>query len=455
MTFNRKNQLSILEKLYNSTENNAVVFYSANDSDLDEIIKEFLIDKDFFYYNSVQVSKDEQLRLFVNSINSQLSKLSISEYSYADALKVMQEVKCEKRVVVINEFQHIIRFSTDLIDEILKCINNKWGNQPVLFILTSTNQYFIENQIVEKLGSYAYELSGLIKLSELTFKDIVSYFGNYSTEDRILAYGITAGKSERIKAFNPDISLKDNIIQNILDKNSYLYQRGTSILPPELREHSVYNTILLSLANGYTKLNDIHKRTGYSRAKISVYLNNLIEHNLIEKIDSFDSLGKDNAVKGVYAIKDGFLSFFYRFVFPNMSMLDVLSPDKFYKNYIAENLADYGCYYFRKVCYEYLMILDKLEKLPIKIKESGIWLGKIGNIDIVCTDTNENTLIGYCEFTKDKMTFEDFEWLQFCVSKAKLSDDVYYLFSKNGFDERIHEYAGQKNNVVLIDAAML
>ena len=74
MTFNRKSQLSTLEKLYNVGENDAVVLYSTTDSDLHEIIKEFLINKDFFYYKAVQVSCEEQVRNFAYSINEQLSK---------------------------------------------------------------------------------------------------------------------------------------------------------------------------------------------------------------------------------------------------------------------------------------------------------------------------------------------------------------------------------------------
>ena len=455
MTFNRKNQLQSLEKLYNSTDNEAVVFYSAIDSDLNEIMEEFLSNKDFFYYKSVQVSPEEQVRLFVDSINSQLTKRTIEEETYSEALKVMLETKCEKRVIVIDEFQHIVKYSTNLIDEIFKCINNKWGNQPVLFILTSTNLYFNENQLVEKLGDNAYQLSGIITLSDLSFTDIVNYFDKYSTEDRVIAYALTGGRARRVKSLDNTISLKENIINNILNSNSLLYNRGLNMLPPELREHSVYNTILFNLAAGNNKLNDLHKNTWYSRAKISVYLNNLMEHDLIEKIESYDSDGRDNTIKGVYAIKDGFLEFFYRFIYPDVTMLEILPKDKFYKSFIAPYLNDFSCNTFRKVCLEYIKILGRLNKLPINISKTGIWLGKVGTIDIVASDDKGNTIIGLCEFKKDYMTYEDFEWLQFCVKQAKISGDYYYLFAKKGFDDRIKEFANIERNVVLIDLNML
>ena len=115
MTFNRKNQLANLSKLYNSNENQVVVFYSDSDSDIHEIIKDFLRDKEFFYYRALQLSSDEQINQFRNSINKQLIKSVITEPGHYGALKAMMEAKCEKRVVVIDEFQHIIKYSNELV----------------------------------------------------------------------------------------------------------------------------------------------------------------------------------------------------------------------------------------------------------------------------------------------------------------------------------------------------
>ena len=455
MAFNRKNQFLTLEKLYNSNDNEVAVFYSDKDSDLHDIIKEFLLNKDFFYYRAVQVSKDEQAKLFRESINNQLSKNDVLTNNYADIINVMMQEKCEKRVVVIDEFQNIIKYSNELIVEIIKCVNNKWGNQPVLFILLSTNVYFVENQMLEKMSESAYEISGLIKVPELNFVDVMRYFDKYSKEELIITYAVTGGKYCNLKCFDKDKSLKENIITNILSEDGFMYKKGFDLLPEELREHSVYNTILLNIANGNIKLNDLHKSTGYSRAKVSVYINNLIEHGIIEKIDSVDSLGRDNTLKGIYKISNSFTLFFYRFIYRNISILNIMDKEKYYKKYIQPYLYDFSQDTFKKVCNEFLLILNKMNKLPIKVSENGTWIGKVGNIDIVLSDDNDKNIICLCEFIKDAVSLEDFEWLKFCVSKAKITDDYYYLFTRKDFDERIKKYALETNNVILVDLSML
>ena len=74
------------------------------------------------------------------------------------------------------------------------------------------------------------------------------------------------------------------------------------VIASELRELSVYNTILSAIAQGHNKLNDLFLATGYSRAKISVYMKNLSHCDIVETVVSFETGGWDNAKKGIYRI---------------------------------------------------------------------------------------------------------------------------------------------------------
>ena len=455
MIFKRQSELKALEKLYIAPTNDTVVFYGNKENNIHEIIMEFLKDKEFFYYCANICSDEKQVLLFKNSINEQLTNSQVSLTSYDSVIKAMMEEKCEKRVIVIEEFQNIIKNSNELLSEIINCCSDKWGNQQVLFILVSSNEFFVENHLIEKIGDLSYKLSGLIKVNNIGFIDIMHYFDEYSIEDAINVYSITGGKSNIVSHFDKTISFKDNIINNLLSDDSYLYNKIYNILPEELRELNVYNTILLTIASGCEKLNEIHNATGYSRPKISVYLKNLADYNIIEKIDSFGILGKDNALKGIYRIRDRFILFLYKFIIPNISNLKITEPDVFYSKYIEDNIREFSSEGFRMVCFEYLNLLNKFGKLPVKFTKTGTWLGKIGNIHIICQDEDENTIIGYCNYEKDEMSFEDFEWLVFCVKQAKLSGDYFYLFSKVSFDEELKKYASENTNVFLIDSSVL
>lgn len=455
MLFGRENEYKALEKLYKKNTSDAVVVYGNTTNHINEIVLDFIGDKDYFYYNALPVSADLQQTLFCNEMLSQMQARQILGSEYSSVLKAMLEVKCEKRIIVISDFQNIVKTYPEFMEDIIKCINNKWSNQKVLFILVSENSYFVEHQLVDKIMDYAYELSGLIKIKDISFIDFVKHFKNYSFPDLVSVYSIIGGRSKYISHWDVEKTVKYNICENILNTDSYLFKHGFSLLPEELREPQVYNTILLTIASGKEKLNDIHKATGYSRAKISVYLNNLSEFDIVEKIDSFDTPGKDNALKGIYRIKDRYVSFYYKFVFPHISEISTKSVESVYKIYIEKELISFSQDAFRTICLEYLTLLNNMGRLPFNFNEFGTFLGKVGNIDIVASDSKGNNLIGLCNWENEVMTLEDYEWLTFCAKQAKLSDDVYYLFTRVSFDEKLKELASLNKNIYLIDSSML
>lgn len=455
MIFTRENELKALTKLYEKNTNEAVVLYGDADNEISEIVRKFISDKDFFYYDAKALDPNIQLLMFYNSILNQLNKKTIPEISYSSIIHTMLEVKCEKRLIVINNFQNIVKSSPDLIHEIISCIHDKWANQPVLFLFVSENPYWVENQMAEKMGDAAFELSGLIRINDIKFIDFVRYFNNYKLNDLVTLYSIIGGRSKYYKEFDNKLSIKTNIENCILLRDSYLFKKGQTLLPEELRELSVYNTLLLTIASGKEKLNDIHKETGYSRAKISVYLKNLMDFEIIEKIDSFDCAGRENAQKGIYRIKDRYISFYFRFIMPHISECEIMPADKYYKKYIEQGIKEYSQDAFRTVCVEYLSLLNRMNKLPSHFGKFESWVGKVGTIDIVSEDNNGNNLIGLCNFQNEYMTLEDFEWLTFCVKQAKLSGSYYYLFSGTDFDDRLKAYAKENPNIYLIDSGML
>lgn len=80
-----------------------------------------------------------------------------------------------------------------------------------------------------------------------------------------------------------------------------MFHEAENYISIELRELSVYNTILAALASGNNKLNDLFLKTGFSRAKISVYMKNLMAFDVVEKVVSFDTGGWENT-KRVFTV---------------------------------------------------------------------------------------------------------------------------------------------------------
>ena len=457
MAFKRNDELKTLQNYYGRDENQIVVLYGDRFSGKTTLLKDFLKGKAFFYYSARACSEDEQLKLWYDELKDILPKNTEISEGYSGLLMTMMEQKTddERRVIVVDEFQNIIKSGNDFMEAVVHAAHSKWSHQPVMFVLCSSSVYWIENLMVEKLKELAFEISGLVRLNDLKFLDFTRHFKNYELQSSVEAYSVIGGKPMFWDMWDDTRSVADNICRLALKDGAPLNEYGKHLLPSELREPVVYNTILATLAQGKNKLNDIYKHTGFSRAKISVYIKNLIELEIVEKIDSVNTAGHENVQKGIYRIVDPYVRFWYKYIFKNYSRLTFMTPEKFFARYIAPTFKSYTAYCFTGVCAEYLDILNQMGKLNFRYNQRGVWVGKVGTIDTVATDDEGRTLVALCNWENPVMTYADYEWLMFCVKQAKLDVNEIYLFSAGDFDLELKQEGMIKDNVRLIDGSQL
>lgn len=439
-----------LNHCYGKAGSQLIVLYGQKKIGKTQLLKEFTADKPFAYYKARSCSVREQQYLWAKELILEGGKAA-SYPSFAQIFEALTRQKTQKKVIIIDEFQHIVKAGPSFMKELVEFMHNDWNNQDVMIILCSSAIGWIENSLVTKIGTLAYEITGFLKVKELGYRQTAEYFQKYTVRECVEAYAVLGGVPGLWACFDHTKSVKENICRQILNRRGLLTEEAEQFVAEQLRETSVYHTILVSIAAGRHKLNDLYAHTEFSRAKISVYLKNLMELEIVEKVFSYDTAGKENTVKGIYRIRNHFVNFYFKYIYPNISKLDFMTEEEFYNTYIAPTFTSYVAQYFRDVCMEYMEELHKAGSLPIQYVKSGEWVGKVGTIDIVAQDENGKTLIGLCNWEKEKMTYDDVEWLYFCAKKAKLKPNYCYLFSAGGFDMKIQDEAEADETIFLID----
>lgn len=452
MIIGRSTELNQLGNFYDREKSQIVVLYGQKYIGKTALIKEFMVDKPGFYFQAEPASEREQMY----RLGAYLGNLGIRTLKYptfSDVFECFGKTHTQKKVIVIDEFQNMIKSCPNFMDALISFIHSSWKTQEYLVILASSSVGFIENSMVSKIGEAAFEISGFIKVKELKFADLREYFSLYTNEDCAVCWSILGGVPGLWKMFDEKLSVKDNIIHNIISSNGPLHNVAVDYVSEELRETNVYNTILSAISEGKKKLNDLYDHTDFSRAKISVYIKNLMELELVEKVFSVDSEGREYAQKGIYDISNNFVDFYYTFLFRNSSFLNMESGEEFYSLRVLPFLKQYVGKYYREICTEHLLRLNERGKLPFKIEKTGIWVGKPGTIDIVATAEDGRNIIGLCIYDKPMLTYEDYEWLLFCADKAKISADSIFLYAGYRFDEKVSLEAKVRDtlNLFLLD----
>ena len=446
----RKEELQQLDGMYHQEGNQLFVLYGRKENGGRELVRDFCRDKKHFYYYAPEISPYAQKQRMRREIEEHYNA-TVSEEAYDVYFKRMKSKDGSKLVFVIDEFQNIVKKDSQFMDSILKLKAKKLYPGPVMILLCSASIPWVEQELPGMLGNAAKKVDGIVKISELRFLDLVRSFPKYSVRESMETYGVIGGVPEYMKAWEDGRDIRGNICSLILSKNGFLHRKAEEIIRSQLRELSVYNTLLEVLASGKHKLNDIYQATGFSRAKISVYLKNLMEFDVVEKVYSFETGGWQNAQKGLYQIKDTFINFWFKFVYPYLSDLQQMEPEEFYERHIEKEMEAYLKRYFVNVCMEYLKLQDMVGKLPLRIHKMGTWIGKKGHIDIIAQNSVRENIICLCNWSEPEMTFEMCQQLFASMEQAKITANYYYLFSAKSFEERLVKAVEKDPRILLVD----
>lgn len=450
MFVGRKKELQYLEDNFAKEHSDIFIIYGHKGVGKTSLCLLFANNKNSVYYTARDCSDLEQMFLWNNEADL---KLSDDELSFENILRKLPFNEEGKRLLIIDEFQNIVRNSDEFIPKLISYV--KETQEKVMILLCSSSISFVENSFVPKIGNNALAISGFFKVPELRFADLCAYFKNYDTTSCMEVYSLLGGMPIYWSKFSDKLSVRENIEKCILHPDSYLRDEGLRIVSEELRELNVYCTILNCLANGMNKLNELHVHTGYSRAKISVYIKNLMEREIVEKVFSFDNAFSLNAKKGVYRLCNHYLAFYFRFMFKNQSKLNQYGAKKFYETCIEPELASFHQSNFKFVCSEYMDILNQKDKLPIKASRIGEWVGKNGNIDIVMQNEDWDNILCFCNWEKPVFTQEDYDHCIEIAKDARLKDDYVLIFSKGEFDEKLVTLERFSDRLQLVDIKTL
>ena len=469
MFIGRENELKFLNDAYSSNKAEFVMLYGRRRVGKTELLTEFCADKPCIFYTCREYTDNKQLQSFTDKVHS----YNIPTFEYVDCFanwekafsSVLHIQTSNKKLLVIDEFPYACKVN-ESIPSILQVLwDEKLRHENVMIILCGSAMSFIEKELLAEKNPLYGRTTGIYKMKPLPYTDALKFFPDYSDEDKLLAYAILGGVPHYLSQFNPSLSLGENVKRHILRKGCALYNEVEFLLKQELRETSVYNTIIEAIALGNNSFSDILGKTGLEKSKLSVYLKNLIEISIVAKETSALSTDKEksSSSKGSYILTDNFFRFWYAFAYRNLTDLENGDVDGVWEDCIQKELHNFAAKPFENLCLDYLYLLNKNKQLPFRIHNAARYWGKTNKeingkktsvnleIDILAPDKEkQNHIFGECKFTNEQFGMQELKNLQ---EKVFVEGNIFfYLFSLFGFTDAVKEYAKQNSNIILISA---
>lgn len=474
MFVGREAELKFLEQRYHTRNGQLIVLYGRRRVGKTETLRQFCKGKPHVFFACRECTDRLQLKTFSERMLREdiLAKQYVSQFSdWEQAFRAVLDLPYgdQKKLLVIDEFPYMCKDNPsipsilqNLWDEVLRDAN-------VMLILCGSAMSFIEKDLLAEKNPLYGRATGIYKMTEMGFYDAIQFFPNYSDRDKVLAYAILGGIPHYLRQFDPNLSLDENIKQNILTKGCVLYSEVDFLLRQELRETPLYNSLIEAVALGNTRLNDIsHKSLVEDTSKTSVYLRNLIELGIVQREFSVDAGTKErgNTSRGIYKLTDNFFRFWYAFAFTNFSELEGGDVDGVYQYMIQPSLHQFASFTFEEICRQFVQEQQKANALPFRYAKLGRWFGKTTvrdkesktglriaetEIDLVAVSRDrQEYLVGECKFKN-----QPFRYTEYLDTAAKLTPQkehaafFYALFSESGFEEALEKEARENTNIRL------
>lgn len=458
---NRIQEMKTLEEQYYMPSSSMVILYGRRRVGKTSLISEFLKKhNDNIYFLATEESEALNLKAFKEQVSEYIGNelLKSASVDWLTVFKLLAEYKTQtKKVIVIDEFQYIGEDNNAFPSIMQKVWDTLLKDANIMLILCGSLITLMKRQTLD-YGSPLYgRRTAQIKLKQIPFNYYGEFMNGKSNNELLPFYAVTGGVPKYIESFLGIEDLYDGIEKRILNTQSYLYEEPYFLLQKEVSEIGSYFSLIKAIAMGNRKLSEIAATIEVKQTSLTKYLKTLIDLDLIEREVPITEPNPEKSKSGLYKIKDNFIAFWFKFVYPYRAYLEK-GETQFVLSQIKKGFVqNYASYIYEDVCRERMWELSANDFWNYHFDRVGrYWGSKADETDIVAIDSvGKNLVLGECKYSTSEKVLSVLHGLQ---ERAKSIQSLtgaehveYIIFNTAGFSQGLKDEAERNSNIKLVD----
>ena len=454
---NRERELTALEEQYTCEGSSFLVLYGRRRVGKTTLINEFIKDKKAMYF----LASEENETLSMKNFTEVLSDYTGQEYlksasfeSWKDLFEIfLKHDPGTKKLLVIDELPYMVN-ANSAFPSILQWIWDTWMiNQNVMLILCGSLINMMEKHTLNYSSPLYGRRTGQIKLKQIDFMHYGEFYENMPYRDLVEHYSVTGGVPKYIELLDRKKSLFHEINRLMLSPAGLLYEEPEFLLRREVEEIGSYFSIIKSIAAGNRRPGKISTDIGVKQTSLPKYLRTLIDLDILEREVPVTENNPEKSKMSLYQIKDNFIRFWFRFVYPERGRIELGQSDYVLERINANFIYGHVAHIYETVCRSELWRLAMAGEL--QFNKIGRWWNSKEEIDIVALDSTGNSIV----FTECKYRTKptDIDVFYDLLRKKELvpwnkenRQEKFVLFSIGGFTDRLIELTRGRNDLLLV-----
>ncbi len=400
----RVEEITRIQEAIARDKSSFIVLYGRRRLGKSTLLKRVLSDSDI-YFLADKSEASHQRAMFAKVIAQLLPDFDKVNYpDWESLLRAVNYRTEEKFSLCLDELPYLVEQSPELPSVLQKLLDEK--NLKYNIIVCGSSQNMMYGLILDSTAPLYGRADVILKLHPIRlpyFQEAIPLLAEQTIEE----YAVWGGVPRYWELRENRANLNDAIWHNILSVNGVLYEEPIKLFQDDVKDIVKTSTIMSFIGAGANRLSEIASRCGEEATSMSRPLRKLIDLGFLEKDIPFGVDEKNNK-KSLYKIADPFLAFYYQFVVPNRSFIELnrrlpieQELDKYFAQYVSMQ--------WEKLCRDTVtgniingVLYDKAKR----------WWGSVLNeekepeqieFDIVAQSIDKKyLLVGECKWTKQE-----------------------------------------------------
>ena len=330
---NRRAEVDRLGRAFQGEGSVLAVLYGRRRCGKSTLLQHIVTPRDV-YFLADQRERLLQIQAFAEAVDAVLPDFSAASYTSWDAVFTSLVKRVPRRLnVFIDEFPYLVKSAPELPSTIQRFVDSD-DRQAISWVLCGSSQRMMQGAVLDRTAPLYGRAQEILKIRPLSAGWIMEALG-LDARQAVTAYSVWGGVPRYWELARACASTEEAVASLVLDRNGVLHDEPARLLQDEMRSSVQAQSLLSLIGGGCHRLSEIAGRLGKPAGGLTRPLNNLVELGYVRKELPWGESPRSTK-RVLCRISDPFIRFYFRFVLPNKSLLEMGKTESVLKNVMDE-----------------------------------------------------------------------------------------------------------------------
>jgi len=320
----RQDELRRLNSALHAPDPSLAVIYGRRRCGKSTLIQRVVREHDV-YFLSDQSEPALQIRGVAEAIEKAIPGFASVTYPSWDAiLTTLADRVRDRQALMIDEFPYLVQGAPELPSVIQRLLDRP-GPKRIDWLLCGSSQRMMHSAVLDHSAPLYGRAREILKIRPLAAGWITEAL-NLSAEAAVRAYSFWGGIPRYWELASEFSTSEKAVAALVLERNGILHEEPQRLLQEEMRTSVQAKSLLVAIGSGCHRLSEIAARLNRPAVSLSRPLALLMDLGFVRRDIPWGESTRSTK-RTLYRISDPFMRFYFRFVTPHQSLLELGQTD--------------------------------------------------------------------------------------------------------------------------------